>query len=265
MTLRRMLPFVLINILVSATVVVVVLSLWERRNPPAATADPAAAGTGINYEVGATPDPALTQASPAAAASDNLTPAATPEPTDACFVPYVITTGDTLGSISLQFDVPLSDITTHNNILDPNIVAVGQQLIIPLCGLATPTAPPEPTATPAPTPLPTAAFQPGETTLQITGVAGVGDLANEQLTLANNGAAAVILTGWTLQDATGTTYTFGQITLFGDGAALTLHTAAGPDSATDLYWGLTAPVWEAGETATLRDSAGNVQATFTLP
>ncbi len=260
MTLRRMLPFVLINILVSAVVVGAVLSLWEQRNPPnqAAGVPTALAEAGESDLVGAPPagTPTTAEAAPAEPTS---------EPTDACFTTYVIAIGDTLGSISVEFDVPLSDITTHNGITDPNFVSVGQQLIIPLCGLATPTLPPEPTAALIPTPLPTAAFQPGETTLQIAGVEGAGDLASERLTIANNGTAAVILTGWTLRDAAGTVYTFGQITLFGDGAALTLHTAAGPDSATDLYWGLDVAVWEAGETATLLDSAGNVQATFTLP
>jgi hypothetical protein len=68
-----------------------------------------------------------------------------------------------------------------------------------------------------------------------------------------------------MEDEDGIVYTFGQVTLFGEGASILLHTETGQDSATNLYWGLEQPVWESGETVTLRDSEGTVRITFTIP
>jgi hypothetical protein len=66
-------------------------------------------------------------------------------------------------------------------------------------------------------------------------------------------------------DEDGHVYTFGQVTLFGDGAGVLVHTETGQDNSTDLYWGLEEPVWESGEVVTLLDAGGEAQATFAVP
>jgi murein DD-endopeptidase MepM/ murein hydrolase activator NlpD len=44
---------------------------------------------------------------------------------------YIVQSGDTLYSISARFNISINDLMQANNITDPNLLAVGQQLIIP--------------------------------------------------------------------------------------------------------------------------------------
>jgi len=50
------------------------------------------------------------------------------------------------------------------------------------------------------------------------------------------------------------------------GAMVTVHTGAGTNTATALYWGLGASVWNnTGDTATLKRPDGSVISTLTRP
>lgn len=265
MSLRRILPYLLLNILVSATVVIIVLSVWEKRSAgqslAQATAAPATSSAPGN------PTLIAPGALPATPQNAVAAPSPTPQPTDACYPAHVIQTGETLGSVSLAYDTPLADIIAYNGIDDPNFVQVGQRLVIPVCGPATPTPTPAPVVVDAPTatPIPTlAVVTSGPASLTLS-VIDAGNPATEAVMITNTGAAPVVFTGWTLRNGAGQVYTFGQITLFGDGAALRVHTGAGADSATELYWGLTEAVWVSADTASLRDSAGTPQASLTIP
>jgi len=54
-------------------------------------------------------------------------------------------------------------------------------------------------------------------------------------------------------------YTFPAGFTLDAGATVTLHTGSGTDTATDLYWGAGAPIWNnAGDTITVRVSTGTV-------
>ncbi len=44
---------------------------------------------------------------------------------------YIVQPDDTLGSIAARFNVSLNDLMAANNITDPNVISVGQQLVIP--------------------------------------------------------------------------------------------------------------------------------------
>ena len=44
---------------------------------------------------------------------------------------YIVQPGDTLSSIALRFNVTVNDLMSANNISDPNLLAAGQQLVIP--------------------------------------------------------------------------------------------------------------------------------------
>ncbi|HEX8992807.1 MAG TPA: peptidoglycan DD-metalloendopeptidase family protein [Anaerolineales bacterium] len=44
---------------------------------------------------------------------------------------YIVQPGDTISSIANRFNVSISDLMTANNISDPNVLGVGQQLVIP--------------------------------------------------------------------------------------------------------------------------------------
>ena len=149
-----------------------------------------------------------------------------------------------------------------NGLADPNVLSVGQALVIPIGGL-TPTAAP-PTPVPV-TPIPTATRDPNAPLprLAIREVKSPGVLSDETLVVVNSGGP-VDLAGWTLRDEAGHIYTFPSLTLF-EGGAVNVHTAAGEDTVTDLYWGQAEAVWTSGKTALLSDPNGNLQARFVAP
>jgi hypothetical protein len=64
----------------------------------------------------------------------------------------------------------------------------------------------------------------------------------EYATIKNTSRQAVDLEGWTLRDKTGYTYTFGAVILKA-GKQLVVRTGQGGDTATTLFWGRRAYVW----------------------
>ena len=87
-------------------------------------------------------------------------------------------------------------------------------------------------------------------------------LNGEWVEIANEGGTNESLEGWTLMDQQNHTYTFKGISLDA-GSSVKVHTGAGNDSTTDLYWGRSTPVWNNnGDLAILRDAAGNVVAEY---
>lgn len=256
MTVRRILPFLLLNILVSAAVVLGILYWWEGRQAEQTAATEASVSSIVLPTATATAVPVQFLEN---------TPIAPPEePSNANL--YIVKAGDTLGSISTAFDVPLEDIMAANGLDNPNVLSVGQELTIPIGGLPTPTptVPPTPTPNIAPSPIPTEPLTQGEVVIEINEVIGVGELTEEAVSIINTGSRPVALQDWKLRDSLGIEYTFGQITLFGEGAGILVHTEAGTSTSLELYWGLETAVWEPGETVTLLDRDGVVQATYTI-
>ncbi|MCA9872256.1 MAG: lamin tail domain-containing protein [Ardenticatenaceae bacterium] len=264
MSFRRMVPFLLLNVLVSAAVVLAILYWWDGRDNGT---EPIAAATAT--AVIPTPDINLRSGEEAALTAEEAA-GTTGEETAVNDGPttHTVQAGETLGSISTRYEVSIEDIMAANGIDNPNFLSIGQELIIPIGGLATPTAVPTDTPQPGipPTPIPTeAASDQGEADVQIGEVAGPGDLAAEAVQIVNSGTRQIGLAGWKISDESGFVYTFGQVTLFGEGAGILIHTETGANGPTDLYWGLESPVWESGETVTLTDASGSVQDTYTIP
>jgi hypothetical protein len=102
------------------------------------------------------------------------------------------------------------------------------------------------------------------TVLILDNVFGVGSLENEVVVLKRVGEGELALSNWTLADEDGNRYTFPALILYSEGA-VQLHTGGGVPTVVDLYWGLDAPVWEAGEIVTVYDGANNVRATYQIP
>ena len=172
-----------------------------------------------------------------------------------------------MGKISTIFGVAMEDILEANGLFDPNFLQVGQELIIPTAGFEEPepVAPPTEAAVGAPPPIPTEPLAGGEVIITIREVIAPGDLPNEAVSIINTGSRPVALQGWKLRDAQGFEYTFSQVTLFGDGAGILVHTEVGPSTPLDLYWGLESAVWSSGETVRLIDGEGTEQASFVVP
>lgn len=259
------------------------------------TTEPSATGE-AGDETGQTQPSSPDSPTPAAGASiptaQPVSGDAQPEGTTLEPTYYVVQPGDTLGSIASAFDVNLEDLMQANGITNPDYVQEGQELLVPIGGLppATPTftpipiptdtplpfnpptplpsgtAPPvEPAATvgPTTTPVPTLASASGTEVRLVLQVLDPGNLGNEMVQIANQGPF-VRLTGWTLSDEEGHTYTFPDFSLWG-GGAINIHTAGGSNTTTDLYWGQPDAVWKAGSLIVLRDAEGEVFVTVAVP
>ena len=245
---RRLILYLLLNAVVSAAATLTVLWFWERTRPT------------VSLPVAPTPAPQTANnltAAPPALAETTAPPSSTATPTI-----HVVQVGDTLGSIAQQYDVAVEDIMAANGLADPNVLSVGQALVIPIGGLNPTAAPPTPIP---PTPIPTATRDPNAPLprLSIREVKSPGVLSEETLVIVNSGGP-VDLAGWTLRDEAGHLYTFPSLTLF-EGGAVNVHTAAGEDTVTDLYWAQTEAVWASGKAVLLSDPNGNLQARFTVP
>lgn len=262
MSIRRMLPFVLLNIIVSATVVLAVLFWWEgRRNDQQEAVNQA-------LQAAATA-PAATSTAEALIIVVTDTPEAPAEEEET--IPegmeiYIVRAGDTLATIATLYGVTLEDIVTVNNMDNPNVLQVDQQLLIPVGGIPTATPTIVPTETPniPPTPIPTEPLTQGEAVIEIKEVISPGVLTEEAVSIVNSGSRPLALEGWKIVDAQGREFVFGQITLFGDGAGILVYTETGQSTPLELYWGLEEPLWEIGETVTLMDREGTTQATYTV-
>ena len=99
----------------------------------------------------------------------------------------------------------------------------------------------------------------------MTGVIDPGVLETAAGQLVNSGAQEQSISGWQVRDEDSNVYTFGEVSIFGEGAGVMLHTRAGDDTFSDLHWGLSEPVWRSGEQLTLFDAGGATVATFIVP
>jgi LysM repeat protein len=77
---------------------------------------------------GPTTEPS-TAPSAAPTPAPTVTPAATPAPTPTV---YIVRSGDQLSRIAKKYGVTVAAIQAANSIKDPNLIRVGQKLIIPL-------------------------------------------------------------------------------------------------------------------------------------
>jgi hypothetical protein len=85
---------------------------------------------------------------------------------------------------------------------------------------------------------------------------------DEYVLLQNFSSVPQVLTGWTLRDLAGKTFIFPFFTLPIDGV-VRVWTGKGTNTATDLYWGSGVAIWNnGGDTAYLRDAAGNSVAEY---
>lgn len=83
----------------------------------------------------------------------------------------------------------------------------------------------------------------------------------EYVVFENAGTRPLDLSGWTVRDEAGHTYTFPAGFTLGPGERVTLHTGDGTDTATRLYWGVAGAVWNNdGDTVRVSHPNGTVVA-----
>jgi len=238
MTKKQAIFIIVVNAAISLIISVSVLLVWGRTAP--GTAEPSVTVTHV-------------QGLPRSVE--------TPE-----MLVYAVQEGDSLSGIALEFNVSFEDLMRANGLVDPNLLFVGQELIIPIGGL--PPGTPTPTDTPIPfeppTPLSTRPPSGSQPRVMIEEVIARGNYGEEFIIISNSGPP-VRLEGWTLSDQQGHVYVFPNLSL-GTGGSVRVHTGRGINSVTDLYWGLEVAVWgEAGGVASLRDNQGKLVDAYPLP
>ncbi len=185
---------------------------------------------------------------------------------------HSVDSGEVLGTIADSYQVSIEDLIATNLQLapefNPDFLSIGQQLVIPVCGIPEPTPTDEPTNTPVatrniPAPISTATQAPaGAIVVTISRVLNPGDITSEAVEILNEGSP-VDLGGWTISDRRGHTFEFPSFRLF-SGGGVTIYTGVGENTPIDLYWGLDEAVWSVGETVTLRDDSNDLQDEFTV-
>lgn len=92
------------------------------------------------------------------------------------------------------------------------------------------------------------------------------DVAGEYVRLANQGAVAVDMTGWTLRDfASRHVFTFPAFSL-APGAEVTVWTGQGEPDEANFYWRSRSAIWNnEGDTVVLSDAAGDEVVSFGYP
>jgi len=238
---KRLVYFLLLNVLVSVVTTLLILTIWDRKHRTETPGPGSPAGLASLFTPTVNP------------------PTSTPEPTQALLA-YQISAGETLGEVAYEYDISLEELLKINGLTDPDTIGAGATIFIPV-----------PTATAAPGEASPGSASDGELgasesggKVEILTVVGVGDLATERVQLRGTGVEDLPLAFWRLRDEDGHEYVFPQITLFGNGA-VNVHTAPGDDTVVALYWDSAEAIWESGETVTLLDDAGRVQAIYLIP
>lgn len=269
MRIKRLFYLLILNIIISTLVTLLVLNFWPKP-------ESRMAATVVVTVMVTVPVP---QPGSANLTAPTNTPGLTPETvtiqgseTPVPLQPYIVQEGDMLSKIALQFNVSMDDILRANGMSDPNNIYIGQKLLIPLSSLPTetpqlpptdiPTITPIPSITPTPTATPTTDMSPAR--LVIESIQGAGILGSEKVKIVHTGGGAEPLGGWQLENGRGQAFVFPLLRLF-PGASVIIHSGKGTNTVTDLFWGSDGTFWKSGDTATLRDSAGKVRATFTVP
>lgn len=253
---KRLIYYLIINILVSACTILSVLVIWERVHT-SQTPEMVAQAT---VPVQTTAELSAALQTVVALPTATSTPQTSPTPL-LSVIEYQVQFNDTLGQIAEEYEVDIEELLKVNSLSDPNSLSVGQIIYIPTSPQA-PLVTPEPTFTPGITRTPSGTLQPAR--VQISSVIGAGDVSTERVFLTRTGNGSLFLGGWELRDEDGNIFKFPELELYENGA-VNVWTAAGSNSAVDLYWGMQSSVWRSGEQAKLFDAQGNEHASYRVP
>jgi LysM repeat protein len=271
---RILITLVAIPALVSLAVSLLVLSVWgagASSGQPAIILPTYSATSMLPPRSSETANNAGGSESASTLTGDSGTPASSDAP---CENPvHAVQPGETLSVIAESFGISMDDITAMNSQLDPafdpDFLSIGQELIIPLCGVPEPPPTDQPTFTPVatrhiPTPIATATEPPaGTTAIMITGVLHPGDVTSEAVELLNQGSP-IDLAGWTLSSKRGDGFVFPTFRLF-SGGGVVIYTGIGENTPSALYWGLTKAIWRSGDIVSLFDKSGALKTQYTIP
>ena len=256
-----------VNVVLSAAVVVAVLLASGRlpsRSSSTETVIPQAPTSG------------LALATPSSTSDREADTQAIGQETPSAPAPFVHTVeqGDTLSAIAETYGTSVGEIVALNQLTNPNLLRLGQELLIPAGSEHSPTGTPPsdipteasveteppPEAADIAVPTPTSS---GPPLIEIAQVLGSAILGEEMVVIRNRGGAAS-LENWTLSDGTGSSFVFPAVRLY-PSSELRLHSRTGTNRPSDLYWGLVEAAWQGGALVTMRDAEGEVVDTYIVP
>ena len=181
---------------------------------------------------------------------------------------HAVLSGDTPYGVALRYGADFQQLLDVNDLtVETSLnLQIGDILIVPLEGcvdeVALGESPAQDTgADQAPTA--EATSTPVNAQFEIVAVEGLGDITAEGIRLRNIGDR-VDMSGWTLSDEDGNTFTFPVSMLFPQ-SELVIYTRSGTSTGDARFWGKDESVWEAGETLTLSDEAGRTLQTLQIP
>jgi len=230
---KRILYYLLINVVISASTMLIVLNFWERTH--SAALEQAALPIVL-------PSPVL-----ANDVSAGAEPTAAPS---IALQPHKVQQDETFLEIALAYDIDVETLLELNGKTDADSLGAGEIIYVPILTEEPPIATFAPQGTQD--------LAPGDNgagKIKIDSVIGVGDLATERIVLKNIGEGRQSLAGWQLHDGDGNIYTFSQTNLYDNGAVI-LNTRVGSDTALELFWGLSDPAWQIGEVVRLINAVG---------
>ncbi len=102
-----------------------------------------------------------------------------------------------------------------------------------------------------------------EVEIVLASVEGIGEITDESIHLRNIGGD-INISGWTLNDADGNSYTFPGLLLFTD-AKIAIYSRSGASTEGALFWGSDQAIWQAGEQVSLIDRDGQVRKALRIP
>jgi LysM repeat protein len=250
MNFKRLLFYLIINVVVSSVTILLVLNIWDRTH---------------RSETAELESVSMLPTVIASAVPPTNTP--TPRPTLAVR-PYEVGPGETLSEIAMVFGVSIDLLLEINDLDNPDELRAGMTLQIPIQGAIAPesNAAGQDDSTAESEPMLTATLppQPESNIIKILTIVGINDLATEHLQIQSLNPEALSLEGWRLETNDGQVYYFPKITLFEHGA-VDLYTRAGINSVVALYWGRSTPIFQSGDQAVIYDAEGNVQAVYSIP
>lgn len=274
---QALITLVLVPALVSFAVTMLVLTLLNRGNREEVIVLPTFSATSAGEqpaEAAAPPSETLSPGQPDSTPGADLSSEPAGEASPAfCENPiHEVQTGELLGRIVADYGVTIDEVVAYNSALDPDfdpdLLFVGQEIVIPLCDpetLPTPIADtPTPTNTiPPPVSTATAIPETGDINVVISRVLFAGDITQESVDILNLGGT-IDLEDWELRGEARERFVFPAVRLFPNGS-ITVYTGDGENSASELFWGLDRAIWSPGDLIRLLDADGVERSVFELP
>ncbi len=241
---------IVLNALISVLITSTILILYEWRRPQP---DPGwwLAPENRPLTAPATVRPVVT--TPAAVASapepgEVVTGPGTTDPEDLGERTYTVREGDSLSAIAALFGVTQSALAAANGITDPNLVTVGQTLVVPIGDTS---------------------IEPANILLTAADfgleVLNAGTYAEEVVVIINQGQNVIDLSGWSIHTSLDEQYTFKQMFPLYQGESVRLMSREGTDTAYDKNWGRLPTLWVPGTIISLRDPSGAEVLNIELP